>query len=406
MKINEFNKPKQVDEGLGDAFGAASRALVGDYATSAVKGMFTGKGTAKQLEYDLFFKDFYNDAVTSLQNGISGGIVDPSLEMEEPGAPKEKEEPAAGTVDTSTKTPPAAPTATKTAPISTPASTPASTAPAAPAAPASRGKAGPTSAQATVAAAKQFNKGVTAAQSANADKRKANDELKASAQAAMAKPAFQQTATDRVAIQKARQAGLVKEDAHYAKLNALFESIMEVTSGGMSFGAPTMPSATVRKATPTASPQDIKTPQNVALTAPTLNQKPAAKTPSNAKSIGEYMLDWFTAYMGGTNWTSYKPRVIELIKNIENTYGSDKGKTAIKTLAKAAYAIPGASGAKGAQNAKGPEEPAAKKGVTDFGAKTQSAEAPADMSDEQFANFLKNNPDKADAIIKNLRAAK
>jgi hypothetical protein len=76
MKINDFKQSPQTNEGLGDALGGAARALVGDTAVSAIKGAFTGKSSKEQLTQDLFFKDFYNDALTSLQNAVKSGIVD------------------------------------------------------------------------------------------------------------------------------------------------------------------------------------------------------------------------------------------------------------------------------------------------------------------------------------------
>lgn len=104
MKINEFERPQQLDEGLGDAIGAASRALIGDYATSAIKGAFTGRGTKNQLTYDLFFKDFYNDAMASLKTGIQSGIVDPNLKTG-PAAPANNAPPAAADSDTKPPSP-------------------------------------------------------------------------------------------------------------------------------------------------------------------------------------------------------------------------------------------------------------------------------------------------------------
>jgi len=52
------------------------------FFTSALKGAFTGQGTQQQLTQDIFLRDFYQDALTSLKNGIKGGLVDPSLDTE------------------------------------------------------------------------------------------------------------------------------------------------------------------------------------------------------------------------------------------------------------------------------------------------------------------------------------
>jgi hypothetical protein len=76
MKINEFNT-KKVNEGkFTDTLGDISSSLFGQHATSAIGGMFTGKGTKHQLTQDLFLKDFYQDAITSIDNAVKGGLLD------------------------------------------------------------------------------------------------------------------------------------------------------------------------------------------------------------------------------------------------------------------------------------------------------------------------------------------
>lgn len=301
-------KTNRVAEGLLDA-------LIGDHAAAGIRSLGR-KGVTRdiQLQQDLFIKDFISDATASLAAGIRGGFVDPKIRGGTTAADKDQARkdqdvngPGSSATDPSIytdikpgekSTPPATATqmSSNVASSTSTASSPSTT---------TRGTAGPTSAQSTVAAAKQFNKGVTAAQSANADKRTANDALRASANAALAKPAFQQTASDRVAIQKARQAGLVKES--YDKLNALFESIFEATGG---------------------------------------------------QSIAAYMTSWFNKYMKGTEWLSHKNQVYPIIQNIEDTYKKDKGSKAIKQLAQAAFAISRIAGIKpaGAQDIKDPSQ--------------------------------------------------
>ena len=72
MKINEINQPKQIDESLAGA-------MFGDVPMAALKGLFTGKGTKLQLAQDIFLKDFYDDAYTSIDNAIKGQLVNPDL---------------------------------------------------------------------------------------------------------------------------------------------------------------------------------------------------------------------------------------------------------------------------------------------------------------------------------------
>lgn len=284
MKINEINHTEPLGEGLGSA-------LFGEVPATAVKGLFTGKGTKHQLAQDLFLKDFYQDALVSLDNGIKTGFIDPTKKYT---TPRTKKEP---TLSPGTTPPDTAPTAAPTYATVPPAKKPA----------------GPTSAQATVAAARQFNTDVTKAQSAKADVRAANEKLKKDAETAARKPAFQQDATDRITIQKARAAGLISEN--YNRLNYVFESILgELDSGKES-----------------------------------------------SMSITEYMLDWFGQYMNGVNWESKKSMVMPYIQQIQNTYKSDKGRSAIKNLAKLALSLSKAYGTSppaGAQNAVSSTAPA------------------------------------------------
>ena len=64
MKINEFKaKPKK----------KMNEVSVG---WSALKGILSGHGSQQQLTQDVFIDDFIKDALISIKNGISGGIID------------------------------------------------------------------------------------------------------------------------------------------------------------------------------------------------------------------------------------------------------------------------------------------------------------------------------------------
>lgn len=468
MKINEINPSSRVDEGLGSALDTASRGLFGDYATSAIKGMFTGRGTKEQLTYDLFFKDFYNDALASLTNGIQSGVVDPSLEMSPDGedsVPADDAGPSAGGTSASSEVPPetikpapgepGAPAATTPPSPSTPTSTSTPTPP--PAGKPTSATAGAVAAQKAQQqtsqninnyvkqAAQQINKSTDKNQkiaitkelvNAMAD-RKGTPEwnnavkgVEGILRRAGTDPSFANAAINNLKAGKTmseawriyfanklveavgltwKDLGLcvLKEGKNYyiaeskfVKLNNLFESIMEVTSGGPGFGGGTSgPAPTIRRAT-APTQQNVNLPTNAGVTAPTVPQaqQPEAQPAQarDAKSIGEYMLDWFTAYMGGTNWTSYRPSIIKIVKSIEDSYGSDKGKTGIKTLAKAAYSIPGADGAKGAQNAKPKDGEEPKQPTGNFGAAgfdSPEAKGTSDLAN-QLELLRKNNPEE------------
>ena len=340
MKISEFNQPKKVDEGIGDALGGMSRALVGDYATSAIKGMFTGQGTKAQLTQDLFMKDFINDAIASLKNGISSGVVDPNLGMSGSAV--------TDTDDSNTS--------------SAKEKNPGDTAQAGPAGGGEKPGAEPINKAygQVVGAMRNVQSGtkpitpeITAAINKDIQNARYNKDWAINTGNKIV--ALANKGYDVSALKKAwdsstaigRKQGTVQE-SWYKKLDTIFESIIrEQETGG-------------------------------------------------AKSIGEYMLDWFTAYMAGTNWESYKPSIMKIIKSIEDSYGSDKGRAGIKTLAKAAFSIPGASGAKGAENAVPAGSNAKKKATIDFGAGGPGPDASSDVMTQ--INTIAKNPEAAAAM--------
>jgi hypothetical protein len=257
MKINEINQPKQIDESLAGA-------MFGDVPMAALKGLFTGKGTKHQLTQDIFLKDFYQDALTSLDNGVSSGYVDPNKAYAAPNAPPPKEDPvppsanAAVPTTSPTQVPPAQQTGQKMSPQQT-----------------------ATAKMQTRAGVQPTGQKMTAAQRTRA-------QLQARKMQASQKPKP------------------VKE-SKYDSLNRIFESMVSEIDGA---GAETT-------------------------------------------SITDHMLEWFGLYMDGVNWESKKAAILPFIKKIQDTYGSDKGKAAIKNLARLAYSISGKSSSApaGVQNA-------------------------------------------------------
>ena len=273
MKTNKRNR--KVDEGLGDALGGAARALVGDQAVSAIKGAFTGAGTKEQLTQDLFFKDFVNDAVTSLKNAVKSGLVNVKSKTnwnsteQQPAAPQDntqtntQQSPYYGgtspNIRKSTPAPqPANPFAAPTLKNTnvTTAAKPAAAAPAtggitsgglgyqpkpaattsaAPAAKPANPFAAPALKSTNVttaakpAAAAPATGGITSGglgyqPKPAAPAAKQQSDIKAAGKAAAAKPGFQRTAADKIAM---RAAGL--KESEYNRLNAIFESIIEAT---------------------------------------------------------------------------------------------------------------------------------------------------------------------------------
>lgn len=99
MKINEFGAPKKLEEGLVDT-------LIGGNPLTALRGAISGKGTTNTLTQDAFIKDFVQDAITSISNGLSGKFIDPKKTMTTPSAsPTAAAQFPAGTKAASSNTP-------------------------------------------------------------------------------------------------------------------------------------------------------------------------------------------------------------------------------------------------------------------------------------------------------------
>ena len=103
------------------------------------------------------------------------------------------------------------------------------------------------------------------------------------------------------------------------------------------------------------------------------------------ESIAEYMLRWFETYMEGTNWKTKQGIILPIIKDIEQTYDTDKGRAAIEKLGRVAWDMLG----------KAPTVPAGAKDIAP--AKTAAAPSSGSMSDTSqiisaIANLKKTNP--------------
>lgn len=256
MKINELNKPNQIDESLAGA-------MFGDVPMAALKGLFTGKGTKHQLAQDIFLKDFYQDALTSLDNGIKSGYVDPSKAYAEQNAPP----------------PPAAPDQDPAAAV-------------------------PTTSPTQVPPAQQTGQTMSPQQTATA-KMQTRAGIQPTGQTMT--PAQRTQARIQAQKMKASQKAKPVTESKYDSLNRIFESMVSEIDG----------------------------------------------SGDETTSITDHMLEWFGLYMDGVNWESKKAAVLPFIKKIQDTYGSDKGKAAIKNLARLSYSISGKSGSTpaGVQNA-------------------------------------------------------
>jgi hypothetical protein len=388
MKINEINQPKQIDESLAGA-------LFGEVPMAALKGLFTGKGGKHQLAQDIFLRDFYQDALTSLDNGIKSGYVDPkkayapnpttnanadtnadantnanaqpqqfmgkaapdvrpatkpadpfsaptlaqpgktvntrvgtpstpgSITTGGPGAPARPGTPAAparpstpatpGSITTGGPGAPAAPGTPATAPTPGPKPAPAPT-------PGPGPKPAPAPAPTSASGSPIF----TGAPK-KADFTQAKMDLRSAIAADPRGPMIDSQSQRKMIDNIVRNGSTVQQEierylknspssvknrtseSRYSKLNAIFEGMISEMDGA---GEATI-------------------------------------------SITDHMLEWFGLYMTGVNWESKKAAIIPQLKKIQDTYGTDKGKAAIKNLAKFAYSISGKGGQipKGAENA-------------------------------------------------------
>jgi hypothetical protein len=111
MKINEFNNPKKIEEG------ALLDILIGPDAAKR----FSKDDTRHIEALKYFLKDFVGDALTSLENGIEGGFVDPNRESST-ASPEVSPEPsptAAAPTASPTQVPPAQQTGQRMSPQQT-----------------------------------------------------------------------------------------------------------------------------------------------------------------------------------------------------------------------------------------------------------------------------------------------
>ncbi len=345
--------------------------------SAAIKGAFTGRGTQQQLTLDIFLKDFYQDAITSLNTAIKGGYVNPELRT--------------NSADIIQKSPPKKPRGSNSL-------TPGP----------NNGPANDSQQQNIVTepnnpwiklfswGSKEFDK--LKSQGYNDDDARTSvlrqigptEGLDARDFKRIGKqtdPKWQELA-NQFDIYIAKQVGQSNTPqtsepiGEYNKMNRVFETIVETI-------------------TLAEAPESLPT----------------------AKSIAQYIMIWFNAYMRGVNWESDKDHVQALARQIENTYSKDRGKAAIKQLAQTAFAISKTSGTvpKGAKNAttnniqqKSSKTGSFLHGLTGgaLGNHQQSTQSnlhsskpmsQTAMSDKDIALWMKANPEKAKELFKSVR---
>ncbi len=388
MKINEINQPKQIDEGIGSA-------LIGDRAAAAVRGFFSGKGTKHTMYQQAFLKDFYQDAITSLDNGIRGGFVDPNLASDRSGGGTGSEEEK---LDPSKINP-----ADATAPSSPGA-------PASPAAP--KATPGADAAKATQAQ-QQTNQTLNnyikqAAKTINSttDKRQKIALTKELVNAMADRKGYPEWENALATVQQVIKSGNVdpnfanaaignlKSGKTMAESYQIYYINKLVESVGLTWNDIGL--CVIRKNNTLYLAEQKFVKMN------SLFESIMNLSENQGVSIGKYMTDWFASYMNNTKWESYKAQVEPMIQAIEDTFAKDKGKRAIKQLANTAFSISKLSPTKpqGApEPPKGDEQASDKPADDPLGNLFKGNNADLE---QQLAALKKNNPEGFKAAVAKL----
>jgi len=415
MKINEFKQPKKIDE-VSNLAGK----MFGDVPMSALKGMLSGKGGKHQLAQDIFLRDFYQDAITSLDNGIKSGYVDPK----KPYGTTSTTQPNTqfGNATPQNVGPASGPTGASGTNVTPPNASNALNAPTVPQ-------------PGTNVTAKAGTTGTTGSITTGGPS--------APATSTTAPKPGAPTTTAPTSTTAAPKPGAPTSTGTPAARPGAPTTPTTAARPGSPTALGALPAGKTPPVTPTAKGYNFKTtqpgvpaqpqqtvkvpPQNVKFNAPAAKQDPNDKqykwapkgmkiTPNTPLSslgatgklaestyhnlnnifesvisemngegdatttITDHMLEWFGQYMQGANWESKKAAILPQIKKIQDTYNSDKGKAAIKNLGRLAYAITGQRG--------GGMPAGAKNAVQN----TTSNQPGSDLTPEQLAAALAAQP--------------
>lgn len=351
MKINEFSQPKQIDESVAGA-------LFGDTPMAALKGLFTGKGTKQQMIQDIFLKDFYDDAYTSLDNAIKGQLVNADLKGPLTGSKQ---------VDPAKVSPTAGAVAANNAQKQTIQDIN----------------------NYVKSISLEINKTTDVNQKASLIKELVNamadrkgspewDNALKGVEGVIKRSGTDPTFTS-TAISDLRTGKIMSEAYQIYFFNKLIESV------GLTWQDLGLCVITENKQYYIAETKFIK-----------LNQlfESILEAGSGQRSISQFMLDWFNQYMTGVDWKSSETTVLPLIQAIGDSYPSGY-KNAIKTLAKTAFALSKSS-------------PTTPKGMDDELSKMQSpTSAPAsnkNVTPEQVAADLASlRPREREEVINQVK---
>lgn len=299
MKLNDVN---QIEEGV----------------FSAIKDRFKQGGQQTTIQ-NIFIKDFVQDAITSLNNGVKGGLIDPNIKSTGPSS----------NTQFGTATPAGAGPATGAAGSTVTPSNTANplTAPTISGAP-------KTSVSTTVAPGGTPG-GITTGGVARTPAKPA-----ASTKPYSWSPQGMNINPDTKISSLGAVGQAAKESRHYNKLNAIFESIVNIDEA------------------------------------------------DQLRTIADYMMDWFGQYMKGVTWESSKSVVQQKINKLQDEYPKNVDAN-LKDLARIGLALSKAGSPAGAP----PEFANAKKEMT---------ASIADLKGT-LENLSKSDPRAYNELIKNLK---
>jgi hypothetical protein len=302
MKLNEFKQVEQLEERLSD--------YVGNFGSAALKrisGQTDGKSLKAQMVKDIFLKDFIDDAVSSLESAIKGGLVDPNLNTRQK-------------VDPNTVKPQQAPQAQ-----------PAKGQAPKKVSPADKRQTQQNLNDYVKKVAQTINNTVDIKKKMQLTKEIVNymadrkdypewDNALATVQRVIKStdldPGFANSAVNRL-----KSGNTMSESLRIYYINQLLESV--------GFSWEEIGLEVITEGTTLRIVESNYTETN-ALFESILNE---------SQSIGNYLANWFSQYMQGIDYASNQAAVDKAIANIENTYDTDRGKNALATLAQLAWAV-------------------------------------------------------------------
>lgn len=329
MKISEFNKPNQSLQESEQLDELALSSFVGDFGAAAIKSLFTGKGIKHQMIQDMFLKDFYEDGITSLENAIKGGLVDPKIRGTDLGDGGSGEGAATGEVD---------PSAVAPAP-----GEPGASAPAASSTPGAAGAAAYKAQQQTSQNINNYIKQAAQAINSTTDKNQKialTKELVNAMADRQGTPEWNNTVKGVEGIIKgagtdpkfaAAAVGNLRAGKTMAEAWRIYFANKLVEAVGLTWKDLGLSVLKEGKTYYVAERKYLKLNN--------LFENIVNLTETDGKqSISQYMLNWFNQYMTGVNWQPQKQLILSTLTDLENTY--PKGyKDKIKTLAKTAFAL-------------------------------------------------------------------